>query len=489
MISILLGIIVPYVYPYNPSLGKNLTISVPSKITNVDPAQASTTTEMIVTSAYCRPLTRINENGEVEGELLEKWSISDDRRTYVFTLKRNLHFQDGSPVSSNDVQNSLSRHFWSKYKSGYRFHLAFIVGHSNLQKNGWLIPQIRILDEKTLELKMEKPYIPLLRLLSQTSMCIVKKGNPLVGSGPLEIDLFYKGEGWRLKRSTKTANREVSIDSLTIVPQFDLEKIKLDFGSKKIDLIIGNHLENLREEFPGRVKEFDFISINHFLINSDSPLFKSKDTRQLIAEGMQNLAWKPGNIPYGQRISKSIVPNGYFSNNVKTENRDIEQILSQLKKRNFDGFRPIRIFLVGRFFSKNFFKDLQIFFKESKIPYKLDILEGPEWSNVVETKTYDITHLPVMPAAYDPDSLFLNLEGILSGAQKLSYAQEIANYRHLEDKKKRMSAYLNIFRKIMSEYVVIPTYQSSTLYLASEAVILPKTKYKNEFESWKIIKR
>jgi len=46
---------------------------------------------------------------QVVGDLAESWSISADRRTYTFKLRRNVLFHDGSPFTSADVKASYDR--------------------------------------------------------------------------------------------------------------------------------------------------------------------------------------------------------------------------------------------------------------------------------------------------------------------------------------------------------------------------------------------
>src|SRR5271168_1056684 len=46
---------------------------------------------------------------QIVGDLAESWSVSADRRTYTFKLRRNVLFHDGSPLTSADVKASYDR--------------------------------------------------------------------------------------------------------------------------------------------------------------------------------------------------------------------------------------------------------------------------------------------------------------------------------------------------------------------------------------------
>jgi peptide/nickel transport system substrate-binding protein len=48
-------------------------------------------------------LTRLDNNGEIAPDLATTWSISDDGITYTFTLRPDAQWEDGRPVTADDV--------------------------------------------------------------------------------------------------------------------------------------------------------------------------------------------------------------------------------------------------------------------------------------------------------------------------------------------------------------------------------------------------
>jgi ABC-type transport system substrate-binding protein len=54
-------------------------------------------------------LTRLDEDGKPYASLAESWSLSDDGRTYTFTMRPGLTFSDGSPLDATDVRRSWLR--------------------------------------------------------------------------------------------------------------------------------------------------------------------------------------------------------------------------------------------------------------------------------------------------------------------------------------------------------------------------------------------
>jgi peptide/nickel transport system substrate-binding protein len=56
-------------------------------------------------------LFALDGNLRIQPEMVEKWSVSDDKLVWIFTLRDGLAFSDGAPVTSEDVLASLKR--WS----------------------------------------------------------------------------------------------------------------------------------------------------------------------------------------------------------------------------------------------------------------------------------------------------------------------------------------------------------------------------------------
>ena len=51
-------------------------------------------------------------NSQIKPQMVESWTVSDDRRLWTFKLRKGLSFHDGAPVTGEDVTASLAR--WGK---------------------------------------------------------------------------------------------------------------------------------------------------------------------------------------------------------------------------------------------------------------------------------------------------------------------------------------------------------------------------------------
>jgi peptide/nickel transport system substrate-binding protein len=94
--------------------------------------------------------------GKTEGALAEdKWEISQDELRFVFTLRKNLKWSDGQPLTADDVIFSyndlyLNPAIPNNYVDGLR------IGQSQA------FPKIRKLDDRRIEFILPEPYAPFL---------------------------------------------------------------------------------------------------------------------------------------------------------------------------------------------------------------------------------------------------------------------------------------------------------------------------------------
>jgi peptide/nickel transport system substrate-binding protein len=56
-----------------------------------------------IQSKISRGLVSITEGGKVQGELAKNWEITDDGKTYIFTLDENIRWHDGSVLTPGDI--------------------------------------------------------------------------------------------------------------------------------------------------------------------------------------------------------------------------------------------------------------------------------------------------------------------------------------------------------------------------------------------------
>lgn len=93
-------------------------------------------------------LMRATPDGELLPDLAEKYTVSEDGLTYTFTLKEDLVWHDGEPVSADDVVFTFTKVQDPLLKSPKRVN--------------WEGVAVKKIDERTVALALMQPYSPFL---------------------------------------------------------------------------------------------------------------------------------------------------------------------------------------------------------------------------------------------------------------------------------------------------------------------------------------
>ena len=105
-------------------------------------------------------LTAVNNlTTEIEPELAESWEISDDAQRVVFTLRPNLQWSDGQPLTSDDVVFTYDQIVFNP-EIPSRFKDMLKIGQSGQ------LPKVQKLNERQIEFILPEPFAPLLTATS-----------------------------------------------------------------------------------------------------------------------------------------------------------------------------------------------------------------------------------------------------------------------------------------------------------------------------------
>ena len=129
-------------------------------------------------------------NLRTQPQMVEKWTVSEDKKTYTFTLREGLRFSDGTPVGPKDAIASVRR--WAARDGGGRQLMAYTDA-------------INPIDARSFEWKLKEPYGLIIDLLGKPDTSIpfimrekealtdpMKQIDEIVGSGPF----LFKRDEW-----------------------------------------------------------------------------------------------------------------------------------------------------------------------------------------------------------------------------------------------------------------------------------------------------
>lgn len=124
-------------------------------------------------------LVRVNPQSEYEGDLAEKWEVSQDSLVYTYQLKKGIKFQDGSEFTAEDVVFTYETVMANQGQNGD-------VDLSKLEK-------AEAVDEYTVQFTLKEPFSPFLDTTAQLGIV------PSDGYDSIAFDQMPIGTGpWKV---------------------------------------------------------------------------------------------------------------------------------------------------------------------------------------------------------------------------------------------------------------------------------------------------
>jgi len=196
------------------SLNKSLMVSMPLRGGSIsegiigtprfiNPILANSPADLDLVSLIYSGLMRKNPDGTLALDLAEKYTMSKDGLIYTFILKNKIYFQDGKPVTVDDIIFTINEIKDPIIKS--------------LRKVDWDGVNVKKIDDQTIEFSLKKPYPSFLEnltlgimpqyLWNNSSIELNNANTSPVGSGPYLI-------------------KNVSKESSGVINSYELESFK-----------------------------------------------------------------------------------------------------------------------------------------------------------------------------------------------------------------------------------------------------------------------
>ena len=181
-----------------------------------------------------QPLYTVTPNGKgVMPWLATSYTVSPDKKTYTFTLRKGVKFSNGKPMTSADVK--------------------FSIDQASAAAKGWgyintAIKSVEAPTPSTVVVNLKYPWAPLLADLSLFSNGIVPANyggktetqfyNAPVGTGPFKWDYWHKGSALKLVRNPnywEKGKPYLNSVTWTDVPSDNTRELQLKGGQAQVD--------------------------------------------------------------------------------------------------------------------------------------------------------------------------------------------------------------------------------------------------------------
>lgn len=194
-------------------------------------------------------LVRFDANLNTVAALAQDWRLSADGKTYVFTLRQGVRFHHGREVTAEDFVYSLTRLLDPKWKSNDAQYYGHILGAADFQAGrSKAVIGLQALNSSTLQIVLDQPYAPFLRLLAQQAASVVPKekvengqepfGQHPVGTGAFRLERWSPGAEIVLAANPAYYSGQPYLDRIriTTLPALNARESFQLFSDGKLDV-------------------------------------------------------------------------------------------------------------------------------------------------------------------------------------------------------------------------------------------------------------
>ena len=219
-----------------------------ANITTLDPAFAKDLRTIWVTNQLFNGLVKLDDVLEVQPDIANSWTISEDGKTYTFNLRNDVKFHKHSIFGKDSTRNVIAKDF------EYSFNR--LLDPKVTSPGKWVLEFAEHFEAKndtTFVIQLKQPFPPFLSILSMKYCSVVPKeaveyfgtnfrANP-IGTGPFKFKLwventklvFRKNKNYYQKDEAGTRLPYLEAVAITFLP--DKQSEFLQFVQGNIDFM------------------------------------------------------------------------------------------------------------------------------------------------------------------------------------------------------------------------------------------------------------
>jgi oligopeptide transport system substrate-binding protein len=299
-------------------------------------------------------LVRLDKDLKVQPDVAESWDVSPDQKTYTFHINKNATFQDGRPVSADDVKYSFERALSPDTASIVAENfLGDIAGAKDVSRGrATEISGLKVINDTTVSLTLDAPKQYFLYKLTYPTAFLVDKrqieSNPKRwtqkpnGTGPYKLKEWKLGDRLVLEAYDNNVLGAPKLKSI----RFDLSGgsslVAYQDGDIDITGVGLDDLDRIQDPSDALNKEYEKVpvqSVDYIGFNTNSAPFDDENVRKAFAMSVdrQKIAdvVLKGAIPVATGILMPGVPGYTESDKTYPYDPDqAKQLIAQSKYAN-----------------------------------------------------------------------------------------------------------------------------------------------------------
>jgi peptide/nickel transport system substrate-binding protein len=310
----------------------------PQEVVSLDPAVATESQSGLpIRNVYSRLIDLSYDGSELSPDLAESWDVSDDGLVYTFHLRDGVTFQDGTPLTAEDVVFSFDR------------MLSIGEGNSSTFLEWMDVGSVEALDDKTVQFTLKAPFEAFLFIMGQPLAPSIMSeawveanatdddpwaaqyvASHMMGSGPYKFVEWQPNEFVRLERFDDYYGGKSAIaEAISLLSQ-DETSTRLALEKGDVDAVqrLSDDMFRVLESNPEiNVLNKPTTSSVFWAFNTTTPPYDDVRVRQAIAlavdyDGLMNGLVKEGGTRMNSVVYESMP---YYNADLPLLERDLDQ--------------------------------------------------------------------------------------------------------------------------------------------------------------------
>lgn len=215
------------------SKGNSVTVGIAQDLDSLDPHKAVNAGTSEVLFNLFEGLMKASPDGGVVPAVASDYEMSEDGKTYTFTLREGVMFHNGETVTADDVLYSLERCAGSENDG-----VPLIAAFSNVSR-------IFAADDRTIVLELKEPS---LEFLNSMTAAIIPAGSGAsmasapVGTGPFRFVSYSPQESMSMEKFDGYWGTPAHLDKVTFKIITEANTLVMGLKGGSLDMVI--HLPN-----------------------------------------------------------------------------------------------------------------------------------------------------------------------------------------------------------------------------------------------------
>lgn len=296
---------------------------------SIDPHKASGNWENRIVGDYLEGLMTEDINAEAMLGQAASYTVSDDGLVYTFTLRDDVVWSDGVPVTAGDFVAGFQRIMDPATAADYAY-LQYPIKNAAAINAGDITDfdmlGVKALDDKTVEITLENPAPFFLQALTHyTAYPIPRhvldavgdswtKMENIVANGPYKLVEWLPGSHLKsVKNETFHDAANVQIDEVFYYIQDDLQAALQRYRSGEFDIMTDfptDQYSLLQSQHPGEAQVEPFLGVYYYVLNQENPKLQDVNVRKALSISVNRKVIGPDILGTGELPAYGWVPPG-----------------------------------------------------------------------------------------------------------------------------------------------------------------------------------